>query len=80
MPPATTAEGIAHYKKFAGAPYVHPFNKPKYHAIICHAWHFAKARGKRLYRFCAQDWPLTSEEEHFTSEGLQHLREMAADA
>ena len=37
------------YATFATAPYVHPFNQPKYHALICHAWQFAKTSGKQLF-------------------------------
>ena len=45
---------------FAGAPYIHPFNQPKYHAQICHALHFAKVNHCKLYWSVAQDCTLTA--------------------
>ena len=62
-------------RHFSDAPYVHPFNQPKYHALICHAWQYAKNHKKQLLWCLAQDWPLTLEEESISSEELQRLRE-----
>ena len=62
-------------RRFSDAPYVHPFNQPKYHALICHAWQYAKNHKKQLLWCLAQDWPLTLEEESISSEELQRLRE-----
>ena len=63
------------FQSFASAPYVHPFNQPKYHALICHAWQYAKTAQKQLYWCLAQDWPLTAEEEDLGVEELQQLRQ-----
>ena len=45
---------------FAGAPYVHPYNQPKYQAQICHAVNFARASQRKVLWCIAQDWPLTA--------------------
>ena len=68
-------EDVARYETFAAAPYVHPFNQPKYHALICHAWQFARSKQKQVLWCLAQDWPLTTEEETLSVEELQRLRE-----
>ena len=67
---------VTRYALFAAAPYVHPFNQPKYHALICHAWQYAKSTQKQLLWCTAQDWPLTLEEETIEVEELQRLREI----
>ena len=61
-------------RQFFDAPYVHPFNQPKYHALICHAWQYAKNNNKEVLWCIAQDWPLTVEEENLSLEELQRLR------
>ena len=60
---------------FSDAPYVHPFNQPKYHALFCHAWQYAKNHKKQVLWCLAQAWPLTLFEESISSEELQRLRE-----
>ena len=59
---------------FAAAPYIHPFNQPRYHALICHALHFAKTMRSKIYWVVCLDWPLTTDEENMSSEQLQQLR------
>ena len=61
--PEDGEDARAMHQRFAVAPYVHPFNKPKYHAQICHALQYAKVQKKKLYWCIAHDWPDTSEEE-----------------
>ena len=63
------------YAAFADAPYVHPFNQPKYHALICHAVQFAQAKSQAVLWCIAQDWPLTSDDEQLTPDELQGYRE-----
>ena len=60
--------------RFAAAPYVHPYNQPKYHALMCHALHYAKAHGKKLYGVISLDWPITSTEDDLDVDKLQALR------
>lgn len=43
--------------KFATAPYVHPFNLPKYQAQISHAVLCAKASSRKIFWVVAQDEP-----------------------
>ena len=61
--------------KFAGAPYVHPYNQPKYQAQICHAVNYARANQRKVLWRIAQDWPLTADEIDLEPEKLQALRE-----
>ena len=70
-----TAEDMQRYESFAAAPYVHPFNQPKYHALICHAWQYARSQQKQLLWCLAQDWPLTEDDDNLSVEALQRLRE-----
>ena len=73
----TNADAVdfSKYASFADAPYVHPFNQPKYHALICHAVQFAKAKSQPVLWCIAQDWPLTTDDEQLTPEELQQYRE-----
>ena len=48
--------------QFADAPYVHPYNQPKYQAQICHVVNFARAERRKMLWRIAQDWPITAEE------------------
>ena len=68
-------EKTKRFLDFAGAPYIHPYNQPKYHALICHAVHFAEVKSQQVFWCVAQDWPITSEEEALSQEQLQALRE-----
>ena len=70
-----SAEAAQRYAAFAESPYVHPYNQPKYHALICHAWHYAKVHEKQLFWCLAQDWPLTMEDDQMDAEELQRSRE-----
>jgi hypothetical protein len=60
---------------FEAAPLVHPFNRPAYHAQICHGVEYAKAMGKQIYWTVAADWPLTVEDEALGPERLEQMRE-----
>ena len=67
--------GRGRFAEFTKASYVHPFNQPKYHALICHAVQFAQATSQRVLWCVAQDWPLTAEDKAMTPEELQKNRE-----
>lgn len=49
-------KGAHRSRKFSQAPYIHPFNQPKYHAQINHAIVFAKSVKKKVLWYVAQDW------------------------
>ena len=55
--------------KFAQAPFVHPFNQPKYYAQLLHAITFAKATGKKILWLVAHDVPHDS-----AGQGTETLR------
>ena len=71
---ASDLDRNAKLEAFAAAPYVHPFNQPKYHALMCHAIHYAKTYGKKVYWVICLDWPLTKEEEDLDIDKLQAMR------
>ena len=54
-------EGRHLREPFAQAPFVHPFNAPKYHAQQLRAVNFAKAMGRRVLWIVATDKPLSNE-------------------
>ena len=60
---------------FAHAPYVHPFNAPKYHAQQLRTLNFAKATNKRVLWTIAYDKPLTAEDKTLPIETLERMRE-----
>ena len=60
---------------FVHAPYVHPFNAPKYHAQQLRAVHFAKAKRRRLLWTVAYDKPLTADDAYLSSEALRQQRQ-----
>ena len=62
VPEETPASRDRLLTHFADAPYVHPYNQPKYQAQICHAVNFARSRRRKVLWCVAQDWPLTAEE------------------
>ena len=59
---------------FAVAPYIHPFNYPKYHAQQLRSILFAKAKHRRLLWVRAHDWPIADGDEELTKEDLARLR------
>ena len=60
---------------FSAAPYVHPFNQPKYHAQILRAVAFAKAAQKKVYWCLAQDWPMTAAEEDMDDATISRMQD-----
>ena len=59
---------------FAHAPYIHPWNAPKYHAQQLRAVGFAKATNQRLLWIVARDWPLASGDEKINAQRIEKLR------
>ena len=59
---------------FAEAPYIHPFNYPKYHAQQLRSRLFAIAKHRRLLWVRAHDWPVAQGDEDLTKEELARLR------
>jgi hypothetical protein len=59
---------------FAHAPYVHPFNAPKYHAQQLRALNYAKAVDRRLLWVVAHDWPVAGGDEALSGETLEKAR------
>ena len=60
---------------FASAPYIHPFNYPKYHAQQLRSILFAKATHRRLLWVRAHDWPVASGDEDLSKDDLDRLRQ-----
>ena len=48
---------------FAQAPYVHPFNAPKYHASQLRVVNYGKVANKRVLWVVAHDWPTAGGDE-----------------
>ena len=61
-------------ERFAHAPYIHPFNMPRYHAQQLRSIEFAKAKNRRLLWVRANDWPIASGDEELSEEELTRLR------
>ena len=61
-------------EQFAHAPYIHPYNYPKYHAQQLRSILFAKAKHRRLLWVRAHDWPVADGDEELTKDDLARLR------
>ena len=59
---------------FALAPYVHPFNAPKYHASQLRVVNYAKAANKRVLWVVAHDWPMAGGDEQLVGTTLEKAR------
>ena len=59
---------------FASAPYIHPFNYPKYHAQQLRSRLFAISKHRRLFWVRAHDWPIAHGDEDLSKEELLQLR------
>ena len=62
-------------EKFVEAPYIHPYNQPRYHAQICRAVNLAKATGQKVLYCLAEDWPLTAAEENLGMEQIGQMQQ-----
>ena len=59
---------------FAHAPYIHPWNAPKYHAQQLRAVEYAKATNNHTLWIVARDCPVPTAEEKFSFARLEVLR------
>ena len=59
---------------FVDAPYLHPFNKPRYQAQLLRSLSFAKLNGRRVMWTVAFDVPVTGDEAATTPESLEAQR------
>ena len=67
-------DGMHMQEPFAHAPYIHPWNAPKYHAQQLRAVTFAKATKQRVLWIVARDWLVASGDEKLTPERVEKLR------
>ena len=72
--PGNANDGEHMKEPFAHAPYVHPFNAPKYHAQQLRAVNYAKATNKRVLWIVARDWPIATGDENLAGETLERAR------
>jgi len=59
---------------FANAPYIHPWNAPKYHAQQLRAVTYAKAAQQRVHWIVARDWIIEAKDEKLTLDRIEALR------
>ena len=59
---------------FAQAPYVHPFNAPKYHASQLRVVNYGKVANKRVLWVVAHDWPTAGGDEQLVGDALEKAR------
>ena len=71
MLPGNCNDGKHLVSPFAQAPYVHPFNAPRYHAQILRTINYAKATNRRLLWLTARDTPLTQEDKALSKSALE---------
>ena len=67
-------DGMHTQEPFAHAPYIHPWNAPKYHAQQLRAVSFAKATNQRVLWIVARDWLVASGDEKLTPQRIEKLR------
>ncbi len=75
MLPGNGNDGAHRRAPFVDAPYIHPFNAPRYHAQVLRTMNYAKLSGKRVMWVVAHDRPLTCEDENMATESLEKQRE-----
>ena len=63
------------HKPFTDAPYLHPFNQPRYHALIVRSQLFARANNRILLWYIAIDKPYQGVDESLRGDALQRRRE-----
>ena len=66
-------DGAHMQEPFAHAPYIHPWNAPKYHAQQLRAVNYAKATNQRLLWIVAKDWIMETGEEKLTPQRIETL-------
>ena len=60
---------------FVSAPYVHPNNAPKYHALQRRAQLFAQQHRRQLLWVQARDQPMQEEDKKLSGDALRRLRD-----
>jgi hypothetical protein len=60
---------------FVDAPFIHPFNKPKYHALLLRARRFAQSRRRRVLWGKAADKPAKGDIRELQGPALEHRKE-----
>ena len=60
---------------FTHAPYIHPWNAPKYHAQQLRAISFAKSSNLRVHWIVARDWPIPTKDETWTEARVMSMRQ-----
>ena len=68
-------ERLPSEEPFLSAPYVHPYNTPKYHALQLRAIQFAQYHSRQLLWVIAQDSPQFSDAGGISTRELGHRRE-----
>ena len=63
-----------HKPPFAGAPFVHPYNAPKYNAQHLRALEYAKAYGRQIIWVVAFDWPIADGDDALSGTALANAR------
>ena len=70
-----TADDKRHLEPlFAKAPYLHPYNKPRYHALLLRAVQFANSEKRILLWLQAEDKPYKGNDPHTTTDALDRRR------
>ena len=67
-------DGMHMQEPFAHAPYIHPWNAPKYHAQQLRAVTFAKATNQRVLWIVARDWLVSTGDEKLSLDRIEKLR------
>ena len=62
-------------KPFTDAPYLHPFNHPRYHALLLRAVRFARAHGRVLIWYRCEDKPYKGVDDSLRGEQLERRRQ-----
>ena len=62
-------------KPFTDAPYLHPFNHPRYHALLLRAVRFARAHGRILIWYRCEDKPYKGVDDSLRGEQLERRRQ-----
>ena len=61
---------------FVSAPYIHPFNAPKHHALTLRSVQFAKANSRQLLWVTAHDKPVAAGDYVLRGDALRKAREV----
>ena len=73
--PGGMTDNLHMEEPFVHAPYIHPWNAPKYHAQQLRAIAFAKASNLRVHWIVARDWPIPTKDETWTEARILAMRQ-----